>query len=198
MRIKARGGHRDDNGGVPINTSPMNPETSSALLDVRDIPPREKHATIFRVWSALPVDAHFVLVNDHDPVPLRYQFAAEYPGTFAWEYLERGPDMFQVKITRLRTVTGPPPEPPLGKPGHAPAAPDGNAGVLEIDARGLEPPEPLIRILAALETLPAGSILRAHTDREPCHLFGEAAQRGFNHQSNGQPDGSWITTLARA
>jgi uncharacterized protein (DUF2249 family) len=60
------------------------------------------------------------------------------------------------------------------------------------------PPEPLVRILAALETLPAGRKLRAITDREPCHLFGEAEQRGFRHASHTEPSGSWVTVLERA
>ena len=64
--------------------------------------------------------------------------------------------------------------------------------------RGLEPPEPLIRILEALEFFPAGVRLRAVTDREPCHLFGEAEQRGFIHETVKQPDGSWVTLLDRA
>jgi uncharacterized protein (DUF2249 family) len=55
----------------------------------------------------------------------------------------------------------------------------------------------LIRILDALESLPAGVQLRATTDREPCHLFGEAEQRGFRHDCTEQPDGSWITVLSR-
>ena len=69
---------------------------------------------------------------------------------------------------------------------------------IEIDARGLEPPEPLVRILAALEKLPAGQQLHARTDREPCHLFGEARRRGFRHDCRAQTDGSWLTTLERA
>jgi hypothetical protein len=50
----------------------------------------------------------------------------------------------------------------------------------------------------ALEALPAGQQVRAITDREPCHLFGEARSRGFNHDCNEQPDGSWVTLLTRA
>lgn len=190
----------------------MNPQTTqsatapeSAVLDVRPIPGRIKHSTIFQRWFDLPVGGHFILLNDHDPVPLRYQFEGQFAGAFSWEYLEQGPEDFRVKITKLKAVEAKTPEfPPRpaakpATPAMAPAKinPAGGNGVQEVDARGLEPPEPLIRILDALESLPAGAMLRARTDREPCHLFGEAEQRGFKHESHEQPDGSWITVLAR-
>lgn len=161
------------------------------LFDVRPIPCRVKHGQIFQRWLDLPVGRHFVLLNDHDPVPLRYQFEAEFPGAVGWEYLERGPDDFRVKITKLRATAG-------GAPG-LPAACGGEAAVDfgNLDVRGLEPPEPLIRILNALESLPAGATLRARTDREPCHLFGEAVQRGFRYVSGQHPEGGWLTELTR-
>jgi uncharacterized protein (DUF2249 family) len=74
------------------------------VLDVRLIPCSIKHGLIFRIWHALPVGDHFILLNDHDPVPLRYQFAAEFPEAFTWEHLERGPEEFRVKITKTRLV----------------------------------------------------------------------------------------------
>ncbi|MEX0912253.1 MAG: DUF2249 domain-containing protein [Gemmatimonadota bacterium] len=67
-------------------------------LDVRVIPPREKHPTIFHTFDELASGQAFVLVNDHDPFPLRYQFEAERPGEFEWEYLEKGPAVWQVRI----------------------------------------------------------------------------------------------------
>lgn len=73
-----------------------------AELDVRVIPPREKHPTIFQTFEALAPGESFVLVNDHDPVPLRYQFEFEYTGQFAWRYLERGPEIWRVEIARAR------------------------------------------------------------------------------------------------
>ena len=45
----------------------------TAQLDVRVIPPREKHPTIFRTFDALAPGEAFVLVNDHDPFPLRLE-----------------------------------------------------------------------------------------------------------------------------
>lgn len=69
-------------------------------LDVRMIPPREKHPTIFQTFEALEPGESFVLVNDHDPFPLRYQFEAERTGRYGWEYLEQGPQVWRVEISK--------------------------------------------------------------------------------------------------
>ncbi len=173
------------------------PDDVAAVFDVRPIPCRIKHAQIFQRWFDLPVGESFVLLNDHDPIPLHYQFEAEFAGAFSWEYLERGPEDFRVKITKRAPVAGPAAAPPSFPAACAHAEPATDV-IRELDARGLEPPQPLILILEALAALPAGVRLQARTDRQPCHLFGEAAQRGFNHECHEQPDGSWITTLFRA
>ncbi len=69
-------------------------------LDVRVIPPREKHPTIFQTFEALAPGESFILVNDHDPFPLRYQFEAERSGRFGWDYLEQGPSVWRVEISK--------------------------------------------------------------------------------------------------
>ena len=74
------------------------------VMDVRPIPCSVKHGLIIRTWLELPVGEHFILQNDHDPVPLYYQFAAQWPGAFTWEHLVKGPDEFRVKITKLHAV----------------------------------------------------------------------------------------------
>jgi uncharacterized protein (DUF2249 family) len=73
-------------------------------MDVRPIPCSVKHGLIIRTWLDLQVGDHFILLNDHDPVPLRYQFAAQWPGAFTWEHLVKGPEEFRVKITKLQVV----------------------------------------------------------------------------------------------
>ena len=83
-----------------MNSLPTEPD-AAVTFDVREISCREKHALIFARWAKLAIGAHFVLVNDHDPAPLYYQFAGMFPDAFLWEYLERGPGQFQIKITRL-------------------------------------------------------------------------------------------------
>lgn len=54
-----------------------------------------------------------------------------------------------------------------------------------LDTRGLEPPEPMVRILRALESMPPGATLEVYTDREPVFLFQELAARGHSVRSEG-------------
>lgn len=68
------------------------------VLDVRALPPRERHSRIFAAFDRLAPGTHFVLVNDHDPKPLFYQFAAERTGAFTWRVLEAGPEVWRVEI----------------------------------------------------------------------------------------------------
>ncbi len=70
----------------------MNTTTEIDLthFDVRSIPCRVKHAQIIQRWQALPVGAHFVLINDHDPVPLYYQFATVCPANSPGSIWSRG------------------------------------------------------------------------------------------------------------
>jgi uncharacterized protein (DUF2249 family) len=69
-------------------------------LDVRSEPPARRHELIFDTYDALGPGEGFVLVNDHDPKPLRYQFEAEHAGAFSWDYLEEGPEAWRVRIGR--------------------------------------------------------------------------------------------------
>ena len=70
-------------------------------LDATKIEPRYKHSTIFQTYEDLAAGESFILHNDHDPKPLYYQFTAEKGGEFGWEYLQQGPDVWEVKISKL-------------------------------------------------------------------------------------------------
>lgn len=69
-------------------------------LDIRQLPPIQRHPLIFQRFEALAPGESFILVNDHDPKPLFYQFQAERTGEFTWEYLEEGPAVWQVRLGR--------------------------------------------------------------------------------------------------
>ena len=76
-----------------------------ATVDVRSIPPRERHPLIFGTFDTLAPGEALLLVNDHDPKPLYYQFQAESRGDFTWDYLEAGPEVWQVRIGRAEAGT---------------------------------------------------------------------------------------------
>lgn len=50
---------------------------------------------------------------------------------------------------------------------------------IAIDNRGLEPPEPMVNILAALRGMADGDELLALMDRDPLLLYPELERRGF-------------------
>ena len=67
--------------------------------------------------------------------------------------------------------------------------------VIELDARGLEPPQPLMMILEAVATLPEGATILARTRWRPALLYAELEQRGFIGESEEQVDGSYLTRI---
>ena len=70
-------------------------------LDLRPLPPRERHEKIFNTWNTLDPGETLKIINDHAPKPLRYQFEAEMPGTFEWEYELEGPEDWCVTIKKI-------------------------------------------------------------------------------------------------
>ncbi|WP_405939962.1 DUF2249 domain-containing protein [Streptomyces sp. NBC_00726] len=73
----------------------------STVVDVREIPHGRRHPRIFTRFARLAEGESFVLVNNHDPKPLRREFEATHPGRFTWEYVESGPEQWQVRISRV-------------------------------------------------------------------------------------------------
>ncbi|WP_445189147.1 DUF2249 domain-containing protein [Pseudonocardia sp. Cha107L01] len=70
------------------------------VLDVREIPHGQRHPRIFAMYARLAPGESFVLVNNHDPKPLRREFEATYPEQFSWEYEQSGPTNWRVHIGR--------------------------------------------------------------------------------------------------
>lgn len=83
----------------------MNDKTTNNenVLDIRPIAPMNRHPLIFDKFAALKAGEGFILVNDHDPKPLYYQFQAELTGQFTWDYLEQGP-AWRVRIGRSQAA----------------------------------------------------------------------------------------------
>jgi uncharacterized protein (DUF2249 family) len=73
-------------------------------LDVRRLHKPDKHPTIFATYAALTVGQSFVLVNNHDPKHLRAEFDADHPGSYGWEYVEKGPKVWRIRISKLTST----------------------------------------------------------------------------------------------
>jgi len=58
-----------------------------------------------------------------------------------------------------------------------------------LDVRGLEPPEPLVKVMDALETLPPGDRLRMVHNREPYPLYGILQEDGYQYRTETFADG---------
>lgn len=69
--------------------------------------------------------------------------------------------------------------------------------VQHMDNRELDPPEPMVRILAALETMKDGEVLSALLCREPMFLLPELAKRGHRWRGGFEPDGKTYKILIR-
>lgn len=76
-------------------------------LDVRPLPKPDKHPRIFELFGALAVGESFVLVNNHDPKHLRREFETEHPSGFGWDYLDRGPAAWRIRISKLASTPMP-------------------------------------------------------------------------------------------
>ncbi|MGD9843953.1 MAG: DUF2249 domain-containing protein [Variibacter sp.] len=94
---------------------------------------------------------------------------------------------------------------PSGNP-PANAAPPGAAAIdksiwpdpaRHLDNRDLDPPEPMVRILATLEAMAPGEVLSALLCREPIFLFPELAKRGHSWRGDFEKDGATYKVLVR-
>jgi TusA-related sulfurtransferase len=69
--------------------------------------------------------------------------------------------------------------------------------VQHLDNRDLDPPEPMVRILAATETMKEGEVLSALLCREPIFLLPELAKRGHAWRGGFEDDGKTYKILVR-
>lgn len=74
----------------------------TTTLDVRDIPPAERHPKIHDAFAELESGETLELINDHDPKPLFYELREEVD-TFdaeGYEVEERGPTEYVASLPK--------------------------------------------------------------------------------------------------
>jgi hypothetical protein len=172
------------------------PEARLSVLDVReDIRAgREPLARITGAVRALGPEQVLVLRAPFEPIPLYHVLAKR--GFAHWA--ESGaPDDWTVWFYRG-------PDQPVGEsqPSAAcegsPASAGGPAAdaVEVIDVRGLEPPQPMLRILQALDRLGPDAPLVVRHDRRPILLYPLLEDRGFAHETD-EPEPGLVRIVIR-
>jgi len=69
-------------------------------LDTREYAAPEMHNAIFKtIYSLLPGHS-MELINDHAPQALEYYLSTECANQFQWNYIEQGPCVWRIAITR--------------------------------------------------------------------------------------------------
>jgi len=109
------------------------------------------------------------LLATFEPIPLYHVLGRK---GFAHQAIRHGPEDWEILFTPAAEAAIPRPRQEAGE------AADWPEPAQSLDNRGLHPPEPMIRILSALENLPPGAVLEAWNDREPLLLYPELEARG--------------------
>lgn len=69
--------------------------------------------------------------------------------------------------------------------------------LVEVDNRGLEPPEPMVRILAVVQQLAPGQRMEALNERRPMLLYPKLEELGLEHLTEEMPAGHYRITVTR-
>lgn len=179
------------------------PDSSSPVPIVLDVRPLLAKGTtpcqaIDEAIPRVPIGGTLVLLVPFEPVPLYDKLRAH---GFDHEAEQLPGEVWRVTFRRRETLSQPPTVPAVcactGPVAVETAVSSPQVVPLRIDARRLEPPQPMVRILEALQQLPQGGTLEAHTDRKPIHLLPLLEARGYSARNEVQPDGSCLTIIRR-
>ena len=192
----AAGPHRESPDAVALPEALRRLPTNAILdLDVRDDlrHGREPFSRIMAAKREVPYGGALRLRAIFEPVPLYavmgkqgFHHHTEQIGPEDWCVWFYRPDDEEVDDDEAASRGSAADRADPGAPDDAsPAAVVGEAGgegVLVLDVRGLEPPEPMVRTLAALEDLPADGTLVQVNVRVPEFLLPRLEERGFVYE----------------
>ena len=84
----------------------MTQTAQTIQVDTRHMVSKDRRTLVFSTFDHLSVDEPMEILNDPDPVTLRSQFELEKANLFSWEYLESGPEVWRVAVTKLKGKHG--------------------------------------------------------------------------------------------
>lgn len=72
-----------------------------ASIDLRRLPPHERHMRVIASFDAMPADLTLELLSTNEPVLLQRDLQAQSLNLFTWTVVESGPEVCRVHITKL-------------------------------------------------------------------------------------------------
>lgn len=75
--------------------------TYGTKIDLRPLAARERQPLVFNTFRSLGAGEAIEFIADADPSLMQQQFRADWPGRFAWDTLQDGPDVWRVRIVKL-------------------------------------------------------------------------------------------------
>lgn len=70
-------------------------------------------------------------------------------------------------------------------------------GLVEIELRGVEPPEQTERVLRTLDGMRYDDVLLVHDDGEPERFYRVLTERGFSHRAERNSENDWLIRIWR-
>src|SRR5690554_377337 len=90
--------------GLKVPTGSDESSRGEIIINVPSIEPKFKHQTIFHTYEDLSPGESFIIHNDHDPKPVFYQLQSMHGETFSWEYIQEGPEWWDIRVTKKGTI----------------------------------------------------------------------------------------------
>ncbi|MFB6286395.1 MAG: DUF2249 domain-containing protein [Candidatus Bipolaricaulia bacterium] len=137
-------------------------------FDLRQIPEAERQHTVLHRFGLLADGEQMDLLHgpDDDPRSLFDALKQSHGERFTWEYLERGPDRWRVRLTRgFATVSDRP------NSVQASSSPRTTEALEELDVRPYEPAERHRLIFERYDALAPGEAFELINDHDPKPLY---------------------------
>jgi hypothetical protein len=159
-----------------------------ARLDVRaaQLAGQEPLGEIMRAVRSMPPGGILVLRNTFEPLPLYTLLGRRGFQSWARRLAEDDWEIYFVQVAAA------PEHAEVAEPDDAPAR------TITLDNRGLEPPQPMLRVLAALDASGPNDTIVALTDRVPLLLFDELNERGLAYTTEQQSGAHCVTIFKGA
>lgn len=175
-----------DGSAVPPEVV-LSEDAAVIRLDVRPMlaSGQEPFAAIMEAAAGVPEGGALVLEAPFDPAPLRRVLAGK---SFVSQGQRIADGHWRIIFRRVGTLMSP----ALMRSGQRWVEPDGT----HLDVRGLEPPQPMVQILALIDSGEVDAFT-VHHERDPIFLYPELEERGWHCQVLAETPGELRLALSR-